>query len=83
MCNLCPKLIFMEEKISLPYKQKTKTKSLKWTFNRSRASQAILIGMICFFIVLSIQNGFLFLDKILLATGIIVALFIGAAIKKS
>nr|WP_298996826.1 hypothetical protein [uncultured Allomuricauda sp.] len=73
----------MEEKISLPYKQKSKTKSVKWTFNRSRAAKASLIAMICFFIVLSLQNGSLFLDKILLCSGIIVALLVASAVKKS
>ncbi|WP_422857888.1 hypothetical protein ACOKFD_10500 [Flagellimonas sp. S174] len=73
----------MEEKISLPYKQKSKTKNVKWTFNRSRAAKATLIAMICFFIVLSLQNGSLFLDKILLCSGIIVALLVASAVKKS
>lgn len=73
----------MEEKISLPIKQKAKSKSIKWTFNRSRAAKATLIGMICFFIVLSLQNGSLFLDKILLASGIIVALLVASSIRKS
>ncbi|MEM8846812.1 MAG: hypothetical protein AAGD17_06890 [Bacteroidota bacterium] len=73
----------MEEKISLPYKQKTKSKSVKVTFNRSRAAKAVLIGMISFFIVLSLQNGSLFLDKILLSSGIIVALLIISSINKS
>ncbi|MEM9361595.1 MAG: hypothetical protein AAGA43_03120 [Bacteroidota bacterium] len=73
----------MEEKISLPYKQRTKSKSIKWTFNRSRAAKAVLIGMICFFIVLSLQNGSLFLDKILLSSSIIITLLIISSIEKS
>ncbi|MEM9078394.1 MAG: hypothetical protein AAGC43_15225, partial [Bacteroidota bacterium] len=71
-----------EEKISLPYRQKAKAKSLKWTFNRTIAAKATLVGMILFFIVLSIQNGSLFLDKILIASGIIIALLIASAVKR-
>ncbi|TAI47916.1 hypothetical protein [Flagellimonas allohymeniacidonis] len=72
----------MSEKLSLPYKQKRKVKSIKWSQHRVLASRAALICLLLFFIVLSLQNGYLFMDKLLLCTGIISALVIGASIKK-
>ncbi len=71
----------MEEKISLPYKQKVRTKSIKWAVSREQVSKASLLGIISFFVVLSLKNGFLFLDKILLASGIIVGLLIASSLK--
>nr|WP_299342715.1 hypothetical protein [Allomuricauda sp.] len=72
----------MNEKLSLSYRLRAKSKSIKWDYHRTMASRATLIGLICFFIVLSIQNGFLFLDKILICTAIIGALLAGSYIKK-
>lgn len=71
----------MEEKISLPLRQKTKTRQVKWAVVRSQAAKATLVGMACFFVVLSIQNDGLFLDHILLTLGIVLALVVGSTIK--
>ena len=71
----------MDEKLSLPYKQQVKSKRKKWTFNRGIAARAIFIGMVCFFVVLSIQNDFLFLNELLIASGIITLLLVGSAFK--
>lgn len=70
----------MGEKLALVFKQKAKT--IRWSYHRKMASRATLIGMICFFIVLSLQNGFLFMDKILICTAIIGALLVGSHIKE-
>ena len=81
MYNLCAKIRFMEEKLSLPYKQQIKSKSIKWTFNRRLAARAVFIGMTCFFISLSIQNDLMFLNEILVASGILALLLVGSAFK--
>ncbi|MEO1486175.1 MAG: hypothetical protein AAFU57_10520 [Bacteroidota bacterium] len=73
----------MENKYSIPVEKRIKRNKASWSFYKSHFRKALLLGGLCFFIVLSLQNDFLFLDQLLLAGGIVFVLLIGAMLAKN
>ena len=73
----------MENKYSIPVKERTKRNKVLWSSYKTHLRKALLLGGIVFFIVLSLQNNFLFLDQLLLAGGIVFMLIIGAVMAKN
>ncbi|MEL6976643.1 MAG: hypothetical protein AAGL29_14805 [Bacteroidota bacterium] len=73
----------MENKYSIPVQERTKRNKVKWSAYKIHVRKALLLGGLVFFIVLSLQNDFLFVDQLLLAGGIVFMLIIGAVMAKN